>query len=141
LATIFMVTGCSSSSPGGSPSSASPQASSATTPASSGASGSTAARAGTFKGDNGKNVAGTVNISDGKVVLSGFSSDDGPDLHIYLTNGATEAGVSAGKVLGPIVHDQASQTFSLNGVDPSKYSNVVIHCDKALAVFGDALLA
>ena len=65
-----------------------------------------------------------MKIADGKAVLYGFSSDNGPDLHIYLTNGATEAGVSAGKMLGPIVHDQASQTFSLNGVDPSRYSTV-----------------
>jgi electron transfer DM13 len=75
------------------------------------------------------------------VVLAGFSSDAGPDLHIYLTNGATESGVASGKQLGAISYDKASQTFSLGGVDPSRYTTVVIHCDKAKAVFGDASLS
>jgi hypothetical protein len=138
VAAAVTLTACSGSTPSGSTSSAPPQATSA---AASAGTGSSAARTGTFKGDNGKNVAGTVNISDGKVVLAGFSSDAGPDLHIYLTNGATESGVAAGKQLGAISYDQASQTFSLGGIDPSRYTTVVIHCDKAKAVFGDASLS
>jgi Electron transfer DM13 len=141
LAAAFTLTACSSSTPSGSTSSAPPRATSASSSSASTASGSSAARTGTFKGDNGKQVAGTVNVSDGKVVLSGFSSDAGPDLHIYLTDGASENGVSAGKQLGAISYDQSSQTFSLSGVDPSKYNTVVIHCDKAKAVFGDASLS
>ena len=137
VAAAVTLTACSGSTPSESTSPA-PQATSAAAAASPG---SSAAHTGTFKGDNGKHVAGTVNISDGKVVLAGFSSDAGPDLHIYLTNGATESGVSAGKQLGAIAYDQASQTFSLAGVDPSRYNTVVIHCDKAKAVFGDASLS
>jgi hypothetical protein len=105
------------------------------------ASGSTSGRTGTFKCANGKTVAGTVNVSGGNLVLSGFSSDAGPDLHVYLANGSSENDVAAGKQLGAVSYDQASQTFALSGADPSKYSTVVIHCDKAKATFGDAALS
>jgi ABC-type oligopeptide transport system substrate-binding subunit len=104
------------------------------------ASGAASARTGTFGGLNDKHVAGTATVTGAEIVLSGFSSDAGPDLHIYLTNGTDESAVAAGKELGSIAFDKASQTFSTNGVDPSKYTTVVIHCDKAKAVFGAATL-
>ena len=144
LATAFTLTACSNSTPGDSTSSAPQQSASAVSAPASTAStsaGSSAARTGTFKGDNGKHVAGTVMVSGGKVVLAGFSSDAGPDLHIYLANGASETDVAAGKQLGPVSYSQASQTFSLSGADTSKYSTIVIHCDKAKASFGDAPLS
>lgn len=97
---------------------------------------------GAFAGLNGKKVAGTATVADGKVVLAGFSSDDGPDLHIYLSGGTDESAVTAGKEIGKIVFNQASQTFTIpSGVDPSSFKDVVIHCDKAKAVFGAAPLA
>lgn len=142
LAAAFTLTACSGSTPSGSAGSAAASAPAASaSAAASVAPDSAAARTGTFKGANGKHVAGTVMISGGKVMLSGFSSDAGPDLHIYLTDGAGESDVSSGKQLGNVAYDQASQTFSVAGVDPSKYSTVVIHCDKAKAVFGDASLS
>src|SRR5277367_6849521 len=99
-----------------------------------------ATRTGTFAGANDKHVAGTATVTGTQIVLSGFSSDAGPDLHIYLTNGADENAVAAGKEVGSIAFDKASQTFSTNGVDVSSYTTVVIHCDKAKAVFGAATL-
>ena len=103
-------------------------------------SGSASARTGTFGGLNDKHVAGTATVTAAQIVLSGFSSDAGPDLHIYLTNGTDENAVAAGKELGTVAFDKASQTFSINGVDASKYTTVVIRCDKAKAVFGAATL-
>ena len=97
-------------------------------------------RTGTFAGANGKHVAGTATVTGAQIVLSGFSSDAGPDLHIYLANGADENAVTAGKEVGNVAFDKASQTFSTNGVDASSYTTVVIHCDKAKAVFGAAAL-
>ncbi len=94
-----------------------------------------------FAGLNGKKVTGTAQVSGSGVTLSGFSSDEGPDLHVYLTNGTDEAAVSAGKQLGAVKFDKKSQTFALNGVDASGYTTVVIHCDKAKAVFGAAKLS
>lgn len=96
---------------------------------------------GTFMGLNGKHVSGTVTVTDNQVTVSGFSSDQGPDLHIYLTKGTDESGVSAGAELAPVSYNSASQTFSLNGVAPNDYTYVVIHCDKAKAVFGAAPLS
>ncbi|MEV0479853.1 DM13 domain-containing protein [Streptomyces sp. NPDC050508] len=96
---------------------------------------------GMFAGLNGKKVSGTAQVSGSGVMLSGFSSDEGPDLHVYLTNGTDEAAVSAGKQLGAVKYDAKSQTFALNGVDASMYTTVVIHCDKAKAVFGAAKLS
>ena len=101
---------------------------------------SASARTGTFGGLNDKHVAGTAAVTDAQIVLSGFSSDAGPDLHIYLANGTDENAVAAGKEIGSVAFDKPSQTFSTNGVDTSKYTTVVIHCDKAKAVFGAATL-
>lgn len=100
----------------------------------------TSSHTGTFEGLNDKHVAGTAAVSDAQIVLSGFSSDAGPDLHIYLANGSDENAVAAGKEIGSIAFDKPSQTFSISGVDASKYTTVVIHCDKAKAVFGAATL-
>jgi len=98
-------------------------------------------RTGTFSGLNDKHVAGTVKIGGGQLTLSDFSSDPGPDLHVYLTTGTDENSVTAGASLGKVAFDKPSQTFSIAGVDASKYNTVVIHCDKAKAVFGAAALA
>jgi len=100
-----------------------------------------ATRTGDFEGLNDKTVAGSVEVSGTEVVLSGFSSDEGPDLHLYLTNGTDEAAVDAGTEIDAVAFDEASQTFSLDGVDAADYDTVVIHCDKAKAVFGAAALS
>lgn len=103
---------------------------------------STARLTGTFAGENGKNAAGTVTITGDTVVLSGFSSDQGPDLHLYLANGTGESDIAAGTEIGPVSYNTASQTFTLaSGVDASQYSELVVHCDKAKAVFGAAGLS
>ncbi|MBW8871529.1 MAG: DM13 domain-containing protein [Leifsonia sp.] len=98
-------------------------------------------RTGTFAGLNGKKVAGTVSFQDGNLVLSGFSSDEGPDLHVYLANGTDEATVTAGKEIKGVSFDTASQKISLGGVDTAGFAYVVVHCDKAKAVFGAAPLS
>ncbi|MBW1638632.1 DM13 domain-containing protein [Microbacterium resistens] len=98
-------------------------------------------RSGAFAGLNGKQVAGEVTVSGTALTLSGFSSDEGPDLHVYLTNGRDEAAVAAGMRIDAVAYDQASQTFMLDGIDVAGYTDVVIHCDKAKAVFGAASLS
>ena len=99
-----------------------------------------AMRTGQFGGLNGKHVAGVATIDGSQLMLTNFSSDEGPDLHIYLTNGTTESDVASGKHLGSIKYNVAAQTFSLSGVNTAMYDMVVIHCDKAKAVFGTAAL-
>ncbi|MDQ4213407.1 DM13 domain-containing protein [Microbacterium sp. ASV81] len=98
-------------------------------------------KTGTFMGLNGKSVKGMVTVSGSELKLTGFSSDQGPDLHVYLTTGTDEAAVSAGKEIDAVAFDKDSQTFMLSGVDTSMYTHVVIHCDKAKAVFGAAALS
>lgn len=98
-------------------------------------------RTGDFAGLNDKTVKGSVSVSDGMLVLSDFSSDEGPDLHVYLTKGTDEAAVSAGVMVDAVSFDTASQTFTLKDVDVAGYTYVVIHCDKAKAVFGAAKLS
>ena len=145
LLTIALALGACSSSKEMQPGSAMSQSSSASamsqsTPPPAMSQSTTSTRTGTFEGLNDKHVAGTAAMSDAQIVLSGFSSDAGPDLHIYLANGSDENAVAAGKEIGSIAFDKPSQTFSTSGVDASKYTTVVIHCDKAKAVFGAATL-
>lgn len=99
------------------------------------------ALSGTFEGLNDKNVSGTVEVTADELVLSDFASDEGPDLHVYLTNGTDEAAVGAGVEIDVVAFDEASQTFSLEGIEVDDYTNVVIHCDAAAAVFGAAELS
>lgn len=121
----------------GAGSSAPPSQMASSAPASSMAS-SAGSSTGDFMGLNGKSVKGTVMIADGKVMLSGFSSDEGPDLHLYLTNGTDEKAVSAGMELGSVDFKKASQSFTVSG--DTDFTDVVVHCDKAKAVFGAAEL-
>ncbi|WP_461666113.1 DM13 domain-containing protein [Gordonia sputi] len=102
---------------------------------------STAAAHGAFAGLNDKKVSGTVAVASGKVDLAGFESDAGPDLHLYLAKGTSEADIDAGVELGKVAYDKASQSFTVPaGVDTADYTDVVVHCDKAKAVFGAAEL-
>ena len=96
---------------------------------------------GTFGGLNDKSVTGTATITGTEVQLTGFSSDEGPDLHLYLTNGTDETAVASGIELGTIAFDEPEQTFPIGGtIDVSGYTHLVVHCDKAKAVFGAAAL-
>ena len=136
LALGLTLSACGSSSDTGSSSNTASSTHSSMTPST----GTMMSRTGTFMGDNGKKVAGTVKVTDSEITFSGFSSDEGPDLHVYLTNGSAETDIASGKEIDAIKYDQASQSFMLNGVDAASYSTVVIHCDKANAVFGSAHL-
>ena len=141
LALGLSLAGCSST-PGGSTPSSDTMSTSSSEPSSSPmASMDDMHKTGTFMGLNGKKVEGSVTVSGSELMLSGFSSDEGPDLHVYLTNGTDEAAVSAGTQIDAVAFDKASQTFMLSGVDLSKYTEVVIHGDKAKAVFGAAALS
>jgi hypothetical protein len=97
---------------------------------------------GTFSGLNGKNAAGSVTITGNTIKLTGFSSDQGPDLHLYLANGTSEAATTAGVEIAPVAWNKSSQTFTIPaGTNAAKYKDLVEHCDKALAVFGAAALS
>lgn len=113
----------------------------ATEPSTSQSSSMEMTKSGDFMGLNDKTVKGSVTVSGNSLTLSGFSSDEGPDLHVYLTTGTDEAAVSAGVMVDAVSFDTASQSFAFDDVDLANYSYVVIHCDKAKAVFGAAKLS
>jgi hypothetical protein len=97
---------------------------------------------GSFAGLNGKKAAGNVTITGDTIKLTGFSSDQGPDLHLYLANGTSESETTAGVEIAAVAWNKSTQTFTIpSGVDASKYKDLVEHCDKALAVFGAAPLS
>ena len=96
---------------------------------------------GTFEGAGEHSVAGTVTVSGTEIVLEGYSSDEGPDLNIYLTNGNDEDAVAGGMQIDAVAYDEASQTFTFDAMDVSGYDTVVIYCDKVKAIFGSALLS
>ncbi|CAH0418360.1 DM13 domain-containing protein [Periweissella ghanensis] len=95
----------------------------------------TASFTGSLKGDNKMKVSGNVSIKDGKLTLTDFSTAAGPDLHVYLAKGTDP---KTGVDLAPISLTKKTQTFSLKGTDVKKYSDVLIYCDKAHALFGHA---
>ncbi|OHU30418.1 hypothetical protein BKG76_01205 [Mycobacteroides franklinii] len=131
----FAVAACNAPSHDAQPSAQSPQAMTSQAMTS-----QASTRTGSFTGVDGKHVSGTVTIANGQLKLTGFSSDKGPDLHIYLTKGSDQNAVSAGKELGMVASDTASQTFDIGGVDTSMYDTVLINCDKAKEAFGAAAL-
>ncbi|GGL47880.1 hypothetical protein GCM10007968_10020 [Sporolactobacillus putidus] len=96
-----------------------------------------ASSTGNFRGKNGKMVSGMVKISDGKLMLSSFKTDEGPDLYVYFTK---DGDVATGKSIAKIDLKNPEQTFSLNGVNPKDYNTVVIYCNKAHVKFGEANL-
>jgi hypothetical protein len=97
---------------------------------------------GSFAGLNGKKVAGTVTITGNTIKLTGYSSDQGPDLHLYLANGTSESATTSGVQIAPVAWNKTSQTFTIPaGTNAAKYKDLVEHCDKALAVFGAAPLS
>lgn len=98
-------------------------------------------RTGSFEGHGDKTVTGSVMVSADQIEFADFSSDEGPDLHVYLTNGTDESAVEAGMEIDSIAFDEASQTFMLDGANVDDFDTVVIHCDKAKAVFGAAPLS
>ncbi|TGA98918.1 hypothetical protein E4665_06215 [Sporolactobacillus shoreae] len=90
---------------------------------------------GSFSGKNGKMVSGMVKVMGGKLMLTHFKTDEGPDLHVYLTK---DGDVTNGQSIAKIDLKKMDQTFSLNGVDPAMYNTVVIYCNKAHVAFGEA---
>lgn len=92
---------------------------------------------GNFMGANEKMVSGMAKISDGKLMLTDFKTDEGPDLHVYLTK---DGDIESGKSIAKIDLKKMEQTFSLDGVDSSMYNTVVIYCEKAHVAFGEAKL-
>ncbi|PEF61868.1 DM13 domain-containing protein [Bacillus cereus] len=88
-------------------------------------------------GSFGGKVSGMAAIKDGKLMLTNFKTEEGPDLHVYLTKNGD---VASGKKIDKIDLKNTEQTFSVSGITTTDYDTVVIYCDKAHETFGAAKL-
>ena len=91
-------------------------------------------------------TSGTVAVvADGSIstlVLADLATSNGPDLAVYLSPLGPEAGgdYTAGAVrLGPLKGNLGTQTYELpTGTDVTRFSSVVIWCDRFSVGFGVA---
>lgn len=98
-------------------------------------------RHGSLAGNGAKTVTGTVTIDATTVEITGFHSDEAPDLHFYLANGTDDAAATAGIEIGSVTSD-ATQTITLPaGTATSMYTTLIVRCDKAKVVYGSAPLS
>ncbi|MCL2543621.1 MAG: DM13 domain-containing protein [Nocardioidaceae bacterium] len=96
---------------------------------------------GMLSGVRGKQVSGTVTISGGRVVLSGFSAAGGmSDLHLYLAAGTSESSLMQGTDLGPI-RGGTTQTFRLGHMGASGEHYALVHSPMDHTVLGTARLS
>ncbi|MGX7417966.1 DM13 domain-containing protein [Carnobacterium gallinarum] len=88
-----------------------------------------------FKGENGHSVKGKATIEKGKLMLSDFTTDDGPDLRVYLSKGTDS---KKAKEIAKIDLNKKEQTFDLSDINPEEYDTILIYCNKAHELFGSA---
>ncbi len=93
---------------------------------------------GDFEGVGKHMVSGMVTVSNSDLELSNFKTDEGPDLHVYLTKSGN---IDSGKEVSDIDLKATEQTFSLGGIETADYDTVVIYCEKAHEAFGQAKLS
>lgn len=98
---------------------------------------------GSFTGIGGESVSGTARIitADGKysLVLDQFSTNNGPDLHVYLSKQATPKDFID---LGSLKSTRGTQVYEINGTpDFAEYKYALIHCQQFNHLFGSALLS
>ncbi|AQY50538.1 putative lipoprotein [Listeria weihenstephanensis FSL R9-0317] len=90
-----------------------------------------------LSGEGAHKVSGTATIDGDDLKLMNFKTDEGPDLHVYLTK---DGDIKTGKEISKIDLKAAEQNFSLTGVETADYNTAVIYCEKAHEVFGQAPL-
>lgn len=98
---------------------------------------------GSFMGVSGESVSGTAKIitTDGNssLVLDQFSTNNGPDLHVYLSKQATPKDFID---LGSLKSIRGTQVYEINEKsDLTEYKYALIHCQQFNHLFGSALLS
>ena len=93
---------------------------------------------GQLMGQDKHKVMGTAKVTNKEVILTGFSSDEAPDLHAYLTK---DGDVEHGLKLGKVDAKGAIQGYKLDKVDLSQYNTLTIYCNEAKETFGSAMLS
>jgi hypothetical protein len=89
-------------------------------------------------------MASVASSSTGQQLdLTGFSTAQGPDLHVYLTPGTPPDGSPPADYidLGALSSSTGNQNYAIPpGTDLSKYNTVDVWCAQAKASFGSAKL-
>ena len=99
-------------------------------------------QSGTLMGVSGEAVSGTatIKLKDEKysLVLDNFMTNNGPDLHVYLSK---EAYPSDFIDLGSLKSISGTQVYDVPGKpDFTQYKYALIHCQKYNHLFGSVLL-
>lgn len=96
---------------------------------------------GQFIGMKGNNASGKAFvISLGKISFlrfENFQVTNGPDLHVYMTEGGD---ISTGIDLGKLKGSTGDQNYALNGTDIKTYDTVVIYCQPFHIYYAEAKL-
>jgi hypothetical protein len=104
------------------------------------ASTATLLRSGTWMGSNNYGVSGSAQIyeSNGQnvLVLDGFQSSNGPDLHVYLS---TSTGASSFVNLGKLKSTSGRQVYNIPAqTDLAQFKFALIWCQEFAVLFGKA---
>lgn len=96
---------------------------------------------GQFVGMKGNDASGKAFvISLGSIAFlrfENFQVTNGPDLHVYITQGGDiSTGIDLGKLKGSI----GDQNYALNGIDIKTYDTVVIYCQPFHIYYAEAKL-
>jgi hypothetical protein len=76
-----------------------------------------------------------------KLTLTGFETDAGPDLFVYLVAGGNPKDVDDHENLGSLKGNKGNQQYTIPaGVDTERYDTVVIWCRAFSVAFGSARL-
>ena len=92
---------------------------------------------GQLMGQGKHKVMGMAKVTAKEVVLTGFSSDEAPDLNAYLTK---DGDVEHGLKLGKVDAKGAIQGYKLDKVDLSQYNTLTSHCDQVDETGGSAMV-
>lgn len=94
----------------------------------------------------GSGTAAVVELANGerRLTLTGFATDNGPDLRVYLSTGDPAGGGELGdfKDLGSLKGNKGNQQYEIPaGVDVGRFSNAVVWCRAFSIGFTSAPLA
>ncbi len=111
-----------------------------------GAGGNVNVAQGTFgpKAHSTEGTASIVKLADGshRLTLTGFATDNGPDLRVYLVPAASGDSVNGAVDLGKLKGNRGAQEYTLPAnADPASFGQVVIWCRAFSVSFGAATLA
>lgn len=93
---------------------------------------------GEFKSSGTESVSGTARVEDKILYLENFSTNNGPDLKVYISKDMSASDYIR---VGDLKADSGDQQYSLDkSIDFTKYPYVLIWCEQFTVLFGYAKL-